>query len=398
MRHIIQKSINDCGIACICMLLEHDLKMIVDYEEVKNSIIIEERGIRLDNLVDYLNNYDSYNAYKCEVNKLPLHPFITIIKNKKNLLHYIVVWKIEKNKVYYSNPNETKINKISLKKFKLFYNGIIVFAREEIINEPMKNRKLKIKEQKKYLLPLILINILEIIIYGLSLLYLFNINEFKIVKLLFFLFILSFQIIIYLLKNFIINKINLIFDEYLLSNELLELNNKKYIKETIQKSYYYKHKKNLLYNKIIPYLIIIVISFLVFFYLHYLFFGCMFVFVILFYYIESFYFKKRDLRRNKCLYYESEFDNNIKDNLSNLRIEVKKLEKIVVSESIINVFYRQIMLIFVMLFFSFIKQENFVFIGIYLCFYIFEGVMFLAEYRADKEKYNYISYNLGKTH
>ena len=42
MEHIIQKDVNDCGIACILMLLEHDFNIKLDYYEVRNLITIEE--------------------------------------------------------------------------------------------------------------------------------------------------------------------------------------------------------------------------------------------------------------------------------------------------------------------------------------------------------------------
>ena len=394
MEHIIQKDVNDCGIACILMLLEHDFNIKLDYYEVRNLITIEEKGIRLDSIIDYLNKFDNYKAYECDFTNLPSHPFITIINVNKKFNHYIVVWKKDDKYVYYSNPCEEKPMKMIIKQFKKIYQGIIVYFKEKEIEKIETNKKLKIKKIHKYLFPLLFLNILEIILFTLSFMYLFNINEFNIFKIATFFTILTIQIIIYLLKNHFINLINSRMDYYLIESDNL-IENKIELKEHIKKSFYLKNKKNIYYNKIIPYLTISIFAYLFFFYINYLLALSMFLLMIIYYLIEKKYYIKRNKYNSKLIQLENEFNesDNIENILDKIKINIKKSSKINNSNTIISLFYRQSILIFIMLFFSLINQSRFVFFGLYLCFYIFDGINAYAEYKSDIKTYKYIIYN-----
>lgn len=394
MKHIIQKDVNDCGIACISMLLENDFKMNLDYYEIRNKVEVEEQGVRLDKLVDYLNKFDSYKAYKCDLNNIPNHPFITIIKIKK-YQHYIVVWKKDNKYIYYSNPSEEKPNKMSLHKFKKIYGGVIVYFKERELEKIEVNKKIKIKYTGKYVFPLIILNILEIILFTISFMYLFNIDEFNIFKIGMFFSILTIQIIIYLLKNHFINLINNLLDERLIeNNEIYDL--KSELKENIKKAFYIKNKKTILYNKIIPYLIISICAFIIFFYLHFLLALSMIIFSYLFYLISLRYYYKKNKINSQLILLENEFnneENSVNEIVNKIKNKIKQMSKSSSAHTIISLFYRQSIFIFIMLMFSLIKQENFVFIGLYLCFYLLDFSTLLAEYRSDKKTYRYILYS-----
>lgn len=398
MKHIIQKDINDCGIACICMLLEHDFGINLDYHEVRNNLEIEEKGVRLDNLVNYLCVYDKYKVYECKIENLPNHPFITIVNFKKKYNHYIIVWKKDDKYIYYSNPAAATPEKILLKRFKKIYSGIIVYFKEKEIEKVNIKNKIKIKGIKKYILPLIILNIIELLSFVFSLLYLFNINEFNILKIAFFFAILTVQIIIYLLKNHMINQINTLYEYKLVDNVIEENISNTIIKDNVKKGYYLMNKKNIYYNKILSYFVITIFAIVLFFYIHYLLFVCILVFASVFYLIESYFYKNKNKYSMKCAVLEEDFNNadcDIKIKLKKLKKSLKTLSKINMSEVIVSLFYRQVLLIFIMLFFSLINQEQYVFIGVYLCFYLFDGISVFAEYNSDKQRYKYIihSYN-----
>lgn len=393
MKHIIQKDEHDCGIACICMILEHDFNINVNYHEVKSCIEISEKGIRLDRLIEYLNKYDHYKAYECEFNSLPNYPFITIINIKNKYQHYIVVWKRDNKFIYYSNPSEDKMKKIKLSRFKKLYQGIIVFFKEKEISNIEYKKKYKINNISKYLYPLIFLNILEILLFMFSIVYLFN-KEFNIIKITVFFTILTLQIIIYLLKNYFMNLININMDKTLLNYS--DDNSINQIKEKIKKGYYIKNKKSILYNKIIPQLIISFTSIIIFFYLHYLLALSMILLLLIYFFICFNYYKKRNKYNSKLILLENEFnktDSSVKELINEMSNNMKKLSKANNAYTIISVFYRQCLLIFIMLFFALIKQSNYTFIGVYLCFYSFDFINAYADYKSDKKTYNYVLYS-----
>ncbi len=393
MKHIIQKNINECGIACICMLLEHDFGVDIDYFEVKNKIKIFEKGIKLDDLVEYLSNYDKYKAYECNLENLPNFPFITMINLKNKYNHYIVVWRKDNKYIYYSNPATAQPTKILLKRFKKIYSGVIVYFKECEIKELIINHKIKIAGIKKYAFPLAFLNIVEFIVFMFSLVYLFNINEFNVLKIVFFFAVLTVQIIIYLLKNNIINRINRIYEANLVNHLIVKNNNCILIKENIKKAYYLMNRKNIFYNKIIPYFIISLFAGVLCFYIHYLLFVCILIFGWMFYIIEFVFSRKKLKYSSQCAILEEEFNNanyDLEDKLKKLKKALNKLAKINMSETIVSLFYRQVLLVFIMLFFSLINQEYYVFIGVYLLFYLFDGIGVFAEYNSEKQRYRYV--------
>ena len=89
----------ECGHFCINYILKKDkIKNNLDYHRQFMSLGLVKRVLNF-----YYSRVDCYKVCHFS-NLINMHRFITLIKFKKNKYHYVVVERIESNKVYYYDP------------------------------------------------------------------------------------------------------------------------------------------------------------------------------------------------------------------------------------------------------------------------------------------------------
>ena len=117
--HISQINKNDCGIACINMILKYH-GYTTNYSEIRNSIELSNRGLSIKNMVKYFKRKDiNIRIFQTKNNKLETfntlrinngNPVIALLADKDNF-HYIVIYKMKKGIITYSDPCSNRIKK-----------------------------------------------------------------------------------------------------------------------------------------------------------------------------------------------------------------------------------------------------------------------------------------------
>lgn len=211
-----QQGLKECGPACVQMIL----KFYGGYMTInKLSEILEtnQNGTTALSIVETLNNigFESRGVKpkSIYVVKTPCIAHTIINDSYK---HYIVIYKIEKDKLLIADPME-RIKKISLNEFKKIWSGVIIEMhpiRKIICERKPQIRKLVLKYIKKHIKLLTISVILSLLISILSLftaLYLpllttsNNISKLSIV----FLIIYLLKITINIIKNKFTTKLNI---------------------------------------------------------------------------------------------------------------------------------------------------------------------------------------------
>ena len=120
---INQSDVNDCGIACIAMILRLN-KIDVSLDVIKSKCNITEDGISAYEIIKILKKYNiNYTGYKDVMIKNIKTPAIVLTLNNDNTCHFMVVLKVLKNKVLVADPY-TSVKYINLSFFNKIYSSI----------------------------------------------------------------------------------------------------------------------------------------------------------------------------------------------------------------------------------------------------------------------------------
>lgn len=112
-KHISQREENDCGVACLQMILQSQ-KYYISYLELKEILRPDISGISINKIIEFLSTInvatDCYivndkDALKDDFNKKQFPCMALLERNNGN--HFIVIYKITKNKIIYSDPEES---------------------------------------------------------------------------------------------------------------------------------------------------------------------------------------------------------------------------------------------------------------------------------------------------
>lgn len=132
--HVSQVKKNDCGIACLFMILKY-YGYDLGYAEIRDSLNLTSKGLSIENIVMFFKNLDiDTHIYRIKKDKLYIYnlvefkkgkPIIALI-NDNDDFHYIVIYKMKKGKIVYSDPANDRIS--SEKNIELF-NKIVLIIR-----------------------------------------------------------------------------------------------------------------------------------------------------------------------------------------------------------------------------------------------------------------------------
>ncbi|MDR0832380.1 MAG: hypothetical protein LBM99_05735, partial [Bacillales bacterium] len=250
MQHILQREKNECGIAVMIMYLSL-FKIEKSYEEIKESIDINEKGLSLLEMSKYLNNYTQVNSFQLtETSEITVFPCIAIISHKKKN-HFILIYKKEGNDIIYSDPCHYALKKRKLTSLNITY---LIFGDSLEVVLPSKKKQ----KDSLYAVPLIILQIVELFLITFSFFYLFSMVGFSGDKILTFLIVILISLLITLLKNYCLNKVNIYYDKELIFNRYTEIAKKdvSFVSELFKIKNFIISK----YTLLIPSLIIILIG------------------------------------------------------------------------------------------------------------------------------------------
>lgn len=137
MKVVLQKSFNDCGLACLSMVASH-FKRKVELEIIASLLPIEEwqNGLSLKQLNELavLLGFDA-RAVKCSIKKLGKMPLPGIAHCPAN--HYVVVEQVDDRYVRFLDPRHGRAT-LSLEEFEQMYSGIfLVFSNDDEKDESL---------------------------------------------------------------------------------------------------------------------------------------------------------------------------------------------------------------------------------------------------------------------
>lgn len=122
---VVQKSVNDCGIACLLYVLKYFGKNVT-YKKLEEKIIKEKNGISAYEIIKVSKEFGiSSCGYKnLKVNKNLTFPLIAHTINN-NVQHFVVVLKVSNNNVYIMDPSYGLITK-QKDEFNKSYTGVAI--------------------------------------------------------------------------------------------------------------------------------------------------------------------------------------------------------------------------------------------------------------------------------
>lgn len=122
---VVQKSVNDCGVACLLYVLKYFGKSVT-YKKLEEKIIKEKDGISAYEIIKVSKEFGiSSCGYKnLKVNKNLTFPLIAHTINN-NVQHFVVVLKVSNNNVYIMDPSYGFITK-QKDEFNKSYTGVAI--------------------------------------------------------------------------------------------------------------------------------------------------------------------------------------------------------------------------------------------------------------------------------
>lgn len=122
---VVQKSVNDCGIACLLYVLKYFGKNVT-YKSVEEKIVKEKDGVSAYEIIKVSKEFGiSSCGYKnLKVNKNLTFPLIAHTINN-NVQHFVVVLKVSNNNVYIMDPSYGLITKPK-DEFNKSYTGVAI--------------------------------------------------------------------------------------------------------------------------------------------------------------------------------------------------------------------------------------------------------------------------------
>lgn len=225
-----QNGYKDCGPSCLLSIMKY-YGCEASHEEVTLNLKTTKEGTTALNIINgsRLYGFDGYGyhySYEDIIDNKVNLPIICHI-NKNNMLHFIVIYKINRKTITIMDPssNSTKISKESFKKMYL-NTSIVIYPVKQVNNNYKKNRSIFITYlmlNKLSLLKLLITNIF-IILLGIILNYYsfividYILPNYNIKTLVFITIILFITLIIKMILSFINNKIIINLNDKLSNN------------------------------------------------------------------------------------------------------------------------------------------------------------------------------------
>ena len=122
---VVQKSVNDCGVACLLYVLKYFGKSVT-YKKLEEKIIKKKDGISAYEIIKVSKEFGiSSCGYKnLKINKKITFPLIAHTINN-NVQHFVVVLKVSNNNVYIMDPSYGFITK-QKDEFNKSYTGVAI--------------------------------------------------------------------------------------------------------------------------------------------------------------------------------------------------------------------------------------------------------------------------------
>ncbi|ATZ21479.1 cysteine peptidase family C39 domain-containing protein [Mesoplasma tabanidae] len=132
MKLVKQTSYQDCGAACIAMMINHFYKYEIDLQQIKFYLSINDDEISFYDIIDLASNfYLKGDAFRIEQDFLELRnktPFLAQVVNSDGLLHFVIIKEILQDDLVIYDPSKEKKQKQSLTDFLItFNNNVITF-------------------------------------------------------------------------------------------------------------------------------------------------------------------------------------------------------------------------------------------------------------------------------
>ena len=172
-----QNGYKDCGPSCLLSIMKY-YGVEASHEEVTMNLKTTREGTNAFNIINGsrlygFDGYASHYSYDDIIDNKVTFPIICHC-NKDNYLHFIVVYKVNKNSLIIMDPS-SNITKITKEKFKEMYlnTSIIIYPVKQVNNNFTKDKnliKIYIWLNKNELLKILFINIF-IILLGITLNY-----------------------------------------------------------------------------------------------------------------------------------------------------------------------------------------------------------------------------------
>ena len=222
---VIQEEISDCGVSCLLSIIRY-YDGNTSLENLRISSLTSKDGVNMFNLIECAKEYgfDAKGIREDNLYKLNL-PCIIHININKALSHFICLYDIKNDIATVMDP-AIGLKQVSIKELVKSYSGnsIQLIPRIKLVKENSQNTLKKIivnelKNEKKYLFILLMLNILFIILSIVSSTYIEFITRYKSISIIiiFILITISMTIVNYLINIFSLNISNII-GKNLLSN------------------------------------------------------------------------------------------------------------------------------------------------------------------------------------
>ncbi len=125
---IKQRDITDCGAACLASVAAY-YRFYMPISMIRINACTDQRGTNILGLIEAAGKMGflakGAKGDSESLLKIPI-PTIAHVKFSNGLLHYIVIFKISKKYISYMDPSDGKIHRCEVKKFVLFWTGILV--------------------------------------------------------------------------------------------------------------------------------------------------------------------------------------------------------------------------------------------------------------------------------
>lgn len=403
IKHTIQLSKNECGIACLKMFYDY-FDVECSYGELLDKVKIEEKGVSIEEMLKHLNKLANFEAYQIKKEELKNYYPAIILLTKKNKNHYVFIYKYEDGYFYISDPNKGNIEKIKEEKLLKYFSSYIIYNQKRDIKISLNNNP-KVK-YGAFKIPYLIFSLLEVFLVTYSMFYIFSINDFTFIKIITFLKILFINCFISLMKNICLNIIQKNIDENLIDSKIKndfikgKINNINALKNNIQEGY--RIKNNLIKNLciIIPNIFILIGSLVYIFFINKLLFIYQFIIYIIFFIFNIYFSNKKNNKLQLAgeiemhlLKYENKIlTKNIKEDilieLEKIKKETSNINTLTQTYGLVNFALKQFFLMSLLIFMYLYKIEIYSIFVITFYFYSLDGLYelsdFIVTYRINK--------------
>lgn len=138
---------NDCGVACIAMILKR-YKVRYNFLSLKEKCNLSNNGMKVKDIVNVFKQYNfTVNIFKAnkdeDIFKMKKFPYISNIVIDNKYFHFIVIHKVTSKYIVYSDP-VIGVQKIDFNVFFKDWTGIIIYA---VPNKILEKEKIKIEKK-----------------------------------------------------------------------------------------------------------------------------------------------------------------------------------------------------------------------------------------------------------